>query len=145
MPLSPEAVAVHSAPIVRANLAARLMRNPMGLASAIVIVVVLIAAVFASVLAPFDPNHTDAMNIMAAPGGTHLLGTDSAGRDIFSRILFGIKTKDTQSGMRLYDTEILPKISSFTQMHAHVVPFRPVLRCPVVSSPKLPLGPSDIE
>jgi ABC-type dipeptide/oligopeptide/nickel transport system ATPase component/ABC-type dipeptide/oligopeptide/nickel transport system permease subunit len=89
MPLSTEAVAVHSAPIVRANLAARLMRNPMGLASAIVIVVVLIAAVFASVLAPFDPNHTDAMNIMAAPGGTHLLGTDSAGRDIFSRILFG--------------------------------------------------------
>lgn len=36
------------------------------------------------------------------------------GGSLFSRILFGIKTKDTQSGMRLYDIEIVPKISDFT-------------------------------
>jgi len=92
MPLSTEAVAVHSAPIVRASLFARLMRNPMGLASAIIIVVVLAAAVLANLIAPFDPNHTDAMNIMSAPGGAHLLGTDSAGRDVFSRIVFGARS-----------------------------------------------------
>ena len=36
------------------------------------------------------------------------------GGSLFSRILFGIKTKDTQSGLRLYDIEILPKISNYT-------------------------------
>jgi len=36
------------------------------------------------------------------------------GGSLFSRVLFGIKTKDTQSGMRLYEASILPKISDFT-------------------------------
>lgn len=36
------------------------------------------------------------------------------GGSLFSRILFGIKTKDTQSGMRLYHINVLPKISQFT-------------------------------
>lgn len=36
------------------------------------------------------------------------------GGSMFSRVLFGIKTKDTQSGLRLYETSILPQISYFT-------------------------------
>lgn len=36
------------------------------------------------------------------------------GGSLFSRILFGIKTKDTQSGLRLYSTVILPQISYYT-------------------------------
>lgn len=36
------------------------------------------------------------------------------GGSLFSRILFGIKTKDTQSGMRLYRIDAVPKISRFT-------------------------------
>ncbi len=36
------------------------------------------------------------------------------GASMISRVLFGIKTKDTQSGMRLYDIEIVPAISDFT-------------------------------
>jgi ABC-type dipeptide/oligopeptide/nickel transport system ATPase component/ABC-type dipeptide/oligopeptide/nickel transport system permease subunit len=54
-----------------------------------VIALVAIAAIAAPLLAPFDPATTDAMNIMAGPSGSHLLGTDSAGRDILSRIIFG--------------------------------------------------------
>ena len=89
MPTSTAAIEIHSRPLVRSNLFVRLLKNPLGLISSLIITVIVVAAVTAGFLAPFDPNHTDVMNIMSAPNGTHLLGTDSAGRDVFSRILFG--------------------------------------------------------
>jgi ABC-type dipeptide/oligopeptide/nickel transport system ATPase component/ABC-type dipeptide/oligopeptide/nickel transport system permease subunit len=85
----PAAAVTHGAPIVRRSLASRILRNPLGLVSSAIIALVAIAAIAAPLLAPFDPATTDAMNIMAGPSGSHLLGTDSAGRDILSRIIFG--------------------------------------------------------
>ncbi len=47
-------------------------------------------AVFASVLAPFDPVKDQDMLIrFQPPGGEHFFGTDSLGRDVFSRVLYG--------------------------------------------------------
>jgi ABC-type dipeptide/oligopeptide/nickel transport system ATPase component/ABC-type dipeptide/oligopeptide/nickel transport system permease subunit len=89
MPTSTAAIEIHSRPLVRSNLFVRLLKNPLGLISSLIITIIVVAAVTAGFLAPFDPNHTDVMNIMSAPNGNHLLGTDSAGRDVFSRILFG--------------------------------------------------------
>lgn len=89
MPTSTAAIEIHSRPLVRSNLFVRLLKNPLGLISSLIITVIVVAALTAGFLAPFDPNHTDVMNIMSAPNGSHLLGTDSAGRDVFSRILFG--------------------------------------------------------
>ena len=86
---STEASAVHGAPIIRRSLAARILRNPMGLVSSLIIVAVAISAAFAGLIAPLDPFVTDTMNLMAGPSAEHLLGTDSAGRDILSRIIFG--------------------------------------------------------
>ncbi|MEY3908770.1 MAG: hypothetical protein RLZZ90_677 [Actinomycetota bacterium] len=86
---STEAAAIHGAPIVRRSLAARILRNPMGLASSLIIFAVAFSAVFAGLIAPLDPFTTDTMNLMAGPSAEHLLGTDSAGRDIFSRLIFG--------------------------------------------------------
>ena len=85
----PAAAVTHGASIVRRSLASRILRNPLGLVSSAIIALVAIAAIAAPLLAPFDPAATDAMNIMAGPSGSHLLGTDSAGRDILSRIIFG--------------------------------------------------------
>jgi peptide/nickel transport system permease protein len=48
-------------------------------------------AVLAPLLAPHDPNLV-AGNPFAHPGGRYLLGTDEVGRDIFSRVLFGMRT-----------------------------------------------------
>jgi peptide/nickel transport system permease protein len=45
-------------------------------------------AVFASWLAPYDPNEMT-LDMMGRPSGAHLLGTDDLGRDLFSRILWG--------------------------------------------------------
>ena len=52
---------------------------------------IVLAAVFAPLIAPFDPNYADIGNTLADPGGQNLLGTDSAGRDVFSRLLYGAR------------------------------------------------------
>jgi peptide/nickel transport system permease protein len=71
-----------------------IVRRP-GLALGLGIVVVLIiGAVLAPVLAPFPGDAGSDTNLMATlqpPGGAHPLGTDLAGRDVWSRILFGIR------------------------------------------------------
>lgn len=48
-------------------------------------------AVFADLLAPFDPNKNDYRNILAPPSAAHWLGTDGFGRDILSRIVHGTR------------------------------------------------------
>ena len=52
----------------------------------------LLVAVFAEQLTPFDPNAQDMSASLQAPGGVHLAGTDRFGRDMLSRILVGLKT-----------------------------------------------------
>ncbi len=50
------------------------------------------AAVFAEVIAPFDPEANAFEHMLTAPNGQFWLGTDDFGRDIFSRIIFGSRT-----------------------------------------------------
>jgi peptide/nickel transport system permease protein len=47
------------------------------------------AAIAPHLLAPADPLATDPANVLAAPGPTHLLGTDESGRDLLSRLIYG--------------------------------------------------------
>ncbi len=73
----------------RQGLFARLIKNPLGLITLGYIVLVVLVAALAPVIAPMDPLLTDPNSIMTPPDGTHLLGTDSAGRDVLSRLIFG--------------------------------------------------------
>lgn len=50
-----------------------------------------IAALGAPVLAPNDPDAPDFVNILVAPGPSHLFGTDDLGRDVLSRIIYGAR------------------------------------------------------
>lgn len=76
----------------RQGLFARLMKNPMGIATISYLVLVALAAILAPLIAPMDPLLTDPASIMTAPDGLHLLGTDSAGRDVLSRLIFGAQS-----------------------------------------------------
>lgn len=69
----------------------RLKRNPTAIVGMVIIFVVLFVAIFANVLAPFDPNQPDYMALKKAPDAVHWFGTDSLGRDIFSRCLYGAR------------------------------------------------------
>ena len=69
----------------------RLKKNKMAMVCAIVIILLVIIAVFAPVLAPYDPDVQDYANILKSPTKAHLLGTDEYGRDILSRIIYGTR------------------------------------------------------
>jgi ABC-type dipeptide/oligopeptide/nickel transport system permease subunit len=65
----------------------RFRRHPLALASVVFLLLVIVAAVFARAIAGFDPNAIDLLHTREAPSGTHWLGTDPTGRDVFSRLL----------------------------------------------------------
>lgn len=63
----------------------------LGTAAAVVLAVIVLAAIFAPVIAPYDPNEPDLLNVLSNPSLAHWFGTDALGRDIFSRLLFGAR------------------------------------------------------
>ena len=69
----------------------RMLRNPLGVISLSILTLIVLAAVFAPLIAPLDPAYADVGNTLADPGGPNLLGTDSAGRDVFSRLVYGAR------------------------------------------------------
>src|SRR5262245_28346108 len=56
-----------------------------------IILLVLLASIFAGVLSPYDPIQQDLRNALQPPSAEHLFGTDNYGRDIFSRVLHAAK------------------------------------------------------
>jgi len=66
-----------------------LRRNRGAMVGLIVLAVFLICAVFAPLLAPYDPTDSNLGRALEKPSAEHILGTDELGRDSFSRILFG--------------------------------------------------------
>jgi peptide/nickel transport system permease protein len=68
----------------------RVMRQPLTMTAAIVIVLLILAAIFARQLSPADPYTTDVMQQLAAVGTPgRMLGGDDLGRDMLSRLIFG--------------------------------------------------------
>lgn len=64
--------------------------SPMATAGLVILAVLLLAGLLAPLIAPYVPNaQTD--QALAGPGAGHLLGTDELGRDVFSRMLYGIR------------------------------------------------------
>ena len=61
-------------------------------ASAIVVVLILLCAIFGSLIAPQDVDHLDLVAVAKGPSSAHLLGTDQLGRDVFSRAIAGART-----------------------------------------------------
>ncbi|MGR3875364.1 ABC transporter permease [Streptomyces graminifolii] len=59
--------------------------------AATVVVVTVLAAVFAPLVAPYDPTAVDPTAVYQGSSAAHWLGTDDTGRDILSRILFGAR------------------------------------------------------
>ncbi|MGN0321663.1 MAG: nickel transporter permease [Oliverpabstia sp.] len=58
----------------------------------ILVGLVLLTAIFAEYIVPYDPYAQDLSNALLPPGGKHLLGTDRYGRDMLSRVIMGGQT-----------------------------------------------------
>ncbi|GAB2728253.1 dipeptide/oligopeptide/nickel ABC transporter permease/ATP-binding protein [Arthrobacter bambusae] len=72
----------------KVSLFRKLLTNPTGAVSMLVLAIVALAAVLAPVLATHDPGLASLQSVLAKSSPDHVLGADSAGRDVFSRLLF---------------------------------------------------------
>ncbi|MDP8921213.1 MAG: ABC transporter permease [Pseudomonadota bacterium] len=95
------AAPIETGSIRLANFWSDFKRSPVALAALIIVVIIVLMAVFAPFVAPQDPYNQEMLDLFDArlePGETgsggyvHWLGTDAAGRDIFSAILYGLRT-----------------------------------------------------
>ncbi|TCC47824.1 ABC transporter permease [Kribbella capetownensis] len=76
----------------RRKVVRRILRNPLAICGLVVLVIAVMMAVFAPWLAPHEPTQTNLGQAFAPPGTPgHLLGTDDLGRDVLSRIMFGLR------------------------------------------------------
>src|SRR5205807_9692194 len=66
-------------------------KKPLGAFSAALLVVIVLMAIFADVLAPYDPLETHPEIRLSAPSRAHPFGTDDIGRDVLSRIIYGAR------------------------------------------------------
>jgi peptide/nickel transport system permease protein len=67
----------------------RLKRNPMAMTGLALVLGLFAVALLAPWLAPYDPSFINLRQVLMPPSPDHLLGTDTLGRDVLSRIIFG--------------------------------------------------------
>jgi peptide/nickel transport system permease protein len=67
-------------------------RRPLGAIGAAIVLLMLLVAVIAPWIAPYDPVVVDFGAMLSAPSAKHWLGTDSFGRDVLSRLIYGSRT-----------------------------------------------------
>lgn len=67
----------------------RIWDNPGARVGIILLSVIVLACVFAPVIAPYGVNEMDIKNMFKGPSAAHICGTDAMGRDVFSRLLYG--------------------------------------------------------
>ena len=75
----------------RSGVLRRLARDKVAAIASLVLTLIALSAVFAPVVAPYDPYLTDLTKVMQPPSAEHWFGTDNTGRDILSRIIFGAR------------------------------------------------------
>ena len=86
-----EVVPIVATPSQTRQVIRRLRRDKVAMGSLAYVVILAILAIFAPLIAPFDPNQTGAGPRFAPFGGDHWLGTDDLGRDTFSRLIYGAR------------------------------------------------------
>jgi peptide/nickel transport system permease protein len=68
------------------------LQQPLGATGMLIIILMVLAAIFAPWVAPHDPLTVDYAGLLAAPSPEHPLGTDNFGRDVLSRVIYGSQT-----------------------------------------------------
>lgn len=83
---------VFERPPLKSRLWTIVRTQPLGIAGAFIVLVMVISALFAPYIATHDPELNDFLAMLSPPDGTHWLGTDEFGRDIYSRLVWGART-----------------------------------------------------
>lgn len=67
----------------------RFAKNRLALTGAFIVLLLLLVALFAPLISPYNPTATDVHNMLSPPSKSHIFGTDELGRDVFSRMIWG--------------------------------------------------------
>ena len=67
-------------------------RRPLGAFGLLLMLVMILSAIFADRIAPYDPTAIAFKDLLLPPSPEHLMGTDNFGRDVFSRLVYGSRT-----------------------------------------------------
>lgn len=79
---------IRKSSLMRRNLQ-KFISNKLAIVGLSIVLILILASVFAPLITKFDPTHVDTSLRFQLPSKDHLLGTDSVGRDVFARILYG--------------------------------------------------------
>ncbi len=69
----------------------RLKRNRLAVAGMVILIIIILTAIFADVISPYEYDEQNLMDTMLKPCKGHPFGTDNYGRDIFSRVVYGAR------------------------------------------------------
>jgi peptide/nickel transport system permease protein len=70
----------------------QLRAQPLAAFGAFLVLAWVVIAIFAPLIAPYNPDHIDFSDFQAAPSAQHLFGTDDHGRDVLSRVIYGSRS-----------------------------------------------------
>lgn len=88
----------HKKPLrIKSDTLRQLVKDKRAVVCLIFLFFVVLIGIFAPLLAPFDPEEQFYESILQGPNKEHLLGTDAIGRDILSRLIFGVRVTLTVS------------------------------------------------
>jgi len=82
---------VRSRPAVWRQVRRFILRKPLGAVGGLLLLIFMVVAVFAPVLATYDPDLNDYRARIQSPSAQHWFGTDDFGRDIYSRVIHGAR------------------------------------------------------
>ena len=85
-----------------------------GMVAAITLGVIVLVAVLAPVVAPYDPNEPDLLNVLSNPSAAHWFGTDALGRDILSRLIWGARLTLAGPGLVILLSTIVGTLLALT-------------------------------
>jgi peptide/nickel transport system permease protein len=95
----------------------RVAADPLGLMGLCLVTLMVVSAVLAALIAPYDPIALNIMDRLQGPSWSHFLGTDQLGRDLFSRVLYGgqvaLKVALVSTGVSLVIGTVLGMIAGF--------------------------------
>jgi peptide/nickel transport system permease protein len=103
--------------VIMKDMIKRIAADPLGLLGLVLVTLMVVSALFAALIAPYDPIALNIMDRLQGPSWSHLLGTDQLGRDLFSRVLFGgqvaLKVALVSIGLALSIGIVLGMIAGF--------------------------------
>jgi peptide/nickel transport system permease protein len=86
--VTPAAQGLETVIATRPGFLASVARDKKAVVGIIILTILVLGAIFAPLLAPYDPNYMD-FEMIENPSSEHLLGTDDLGRDLLSRLIYG--------------------------------------------------------